>query len=315
MEKEFNLVTVIKTILKWKKPIIVLTFLSGVVAALFSVFVMDEYYLSWSTCYPTNQYLSDRSMIFNTENTGGQIDYFGGKADVNRILTIANSAPLIDYIIDSFKLVEHYKISRNDRYWKTKVRKKFEKNYKAIKTERDGVEVSVYDTDPLLAARIVNAIVEKIDEINRQHIVQSKRDVYELLAGQIEEQQKKVNSYVDTLAWMSQQYNIKVSTGTDGAIVVNGNDFKAVQLYKAILKKQENALRELNNRINIKEQMEVAMKSNSSSLFIVEAAFPADRREKPVRSLVVLVTMFVTAFVSVLGVLLIEQFREIKEQL
>lgn len=315
MEKEFNLVTVIKTILKWKKPIIVLTFLSGLVAALFSVFVMDEYYLSWSTFYPTNQYLSDRSMIFNTENTGGQIDYFGGKADVNRILTIANSAPLIDYIIDSFKLVEHYKISRNDRYWKTKVRKKFEKNYKAIKTERDGVEVSVYDTDPLLAARMVNAIVEKIDEINRQHIVQSKRDVYELIAGQIEEQQKKVNSYVDTLAWMSQQYNIKVSTGTDGTIVVNGNDFKAVQLYKAILKKQENALRELNNRINIKEQMEVAMKSNSSSLFIVEAAFPADRREKPVRSLVVLVTMFVTAFVSVLGVLLIEQFREIKEQL
>ncbi|MCW5908092.1 MAG: hypothetical protein KIS94_09555 [Chitinophagales bacterium] len=315
MDKEFNLITVIKTILNWKKPIIVLTLVSGVAAALFSVFVMDEYYLSWSTFYPTNQYLSDRSMIFNTENSGGQIDYFGGKADVNRILSIANSAPVIEYIIDSFKLVEHYKIDNTAKYWKTKVRKKFEKNFKAIKTERDAVEISVYDTDPQLASNMVNTIVEKTDELNKQHIAQSKQDVYELIAGQIEEQQQKVNGFVDTLASMSQQYNIKVSTGTDGSVIVNGNDFKAVQLYKAILKKQENALKELNNRMNIKEQMEVAMKSNSSSLFIVESAFPADRREKPVRSLVVIVTMLITAFVSVLGVLLIEQFREIKEQL
>src|ERR1041385_7325817 len=92
MDKEFNLITTIRIILKWKTPIVALTVLSGIAAAVFSVFVMDEYYLSWSTCYPTNQFLSDRSMIFNSENTGGQIDYFGGKNDVNRLLTIANSA-------------------------------------------------------------------------------------------------------------------------------------------------------------------------------------------------------------------------------
>jgi capsular polysaccharide biosynthesis protein len=315
MDKEFNLISVIRIILKWKKQIVGITIVSGIIAAFFSVFVMDEYYLSWSTFYPTNQYLSDRSMIFNTENTGGQIDYFGGKADVNRILTIANSAPVIDYIIDSFKLVEHYKIDRGSRYWKTKVTKKFEKNFKAIKTERDAVSVSVYDTDPKLASAIVNAIVEKTDELNKLHIAQSKRNVYELISGQIQEQQEKVAAYVDTLSKLSEKYNIKVSTGADGTVVVNGNNFRAVQEYKAILEKQENALRELNNRINIKDQMEVAMKSNSSSLFIVESAFPADRREKPVRSLVVIITMLITGFVSVLGVLLIEQFKEIKAQL
>lgn len=315
MDKEFNLVSVIRIVLKWKMPIVAVTFSAGVIAALFSVFVMDEFYLSWSTFYPTNQYLSDRSMIFNTENTGGQIDYFGGKADVNRILTIANSAPVIDYIIDSFKLVEHYKIDRSSRYWKTKVTKKFEKNFEAIKTERDAVSVSVYDTDPKLASAIVNAVVEKTDELNKQHIAKSKRDVYELISGQIQEQQEKVNGFSDTLAKLAEKYNIKVSSGTDGTVIVNGNDFKAVQEYKTILEKQDNAMTELNNRMNIKEQMEVAMKSNSSSLFIVEAAFPADRREKPVRSLVVIVTMLITGFVSLLGVLLIEQFKEIKAQL
>lgn len=315
MDKEFNLISVIRLILKWKMPIVGITILSGIVAALFSLFVMDEYYFSWATFYPTNQYLSDRSMIFNTENSGGQIDYYGGKGDVNRILTIANSGPVIEYVIDSFKLVEHYDIDRNSKYWRTKVRKKFEKNFKAIKTERDGVEISLYDTDPKTAANIVNAIVEKTDELNKEHIATSKRNLYDLIAGQIQDQQNKVNGLVDTLAELSQKYNIKVSSGADGTVIVNGNDFKAVQQYKAILEKQENALKELNNRMNIKEQMEVAMKSNSSSLFIVESAVAADRREKPVRSLVVLVTMLITGFVSVLGVILVEQYKQIKEQL
>lgn len=88
-----------------------------------------------------------------------------------------------------------------------------------------------------------------------------------------------------------------------------------MQLYKVLAAKAENAEKELNNRINIRDQLEVSLKSNSSSLFVVEKAFPADRREKPVRSLVVALTMLVTAFVSIIGALLIEQFNDIRKQL
>ena len=315
MDKEFNLITALRIVLKWKKPILVLIIVSGIAAALFSVFVMDEYFLSSSTFYPSNQYVSDRSMIFNSQNTGGQIEYFGGKGDVNRILTIANSEPIIDYIIDSFKLVEHYKIDRTKAYWKTKVRKKFDKNYEAIKTEHDAVEISIFDTDPKLASDIVNAVVDKVDEENKSHINETKKNLFNLISNQILEQQRNVNGYVDTLSLLATQYKVKVSSGAPGTVIVEGTDVRAVQQYKALLAKQENAEKELNNRINIKEQMEVAMKSNTSSLFIVEKATPADRREKPVRSLVVLITMLFTAFVSLIGVLLIEQIRDLKAQL
>jgi len=315
MDKEFNLISAIKTILKWKWYICVLIIVSGVIASFVSVFVMDEYYLSWSTFYPTNQALSDRASIFNSENTNGQVEYFGTKSDVNRVLTITNSAQIVDYIIDSFKLAEHYKIDRTEKYWKTKVRKIFEKNYEAIKTEHDAVQVSIYDTDPKVASSMVNAVVEKADELNKLHVNETKQNLYSLLSSQILEQQKKVNGYVDTLSALASRYKIKSSSGAQGTIVVEGNDFKAVQEYKALMSKQENAVKELNNRININEQTEVSMKSNTSSLFVVEKAFTADRREKPVRSLVVVITMLITAFVSVIGVLLIEQISEIKRQL
>ncbi len=313
MDKEFNLVSVIKTILKWKTPIIVLTLLSGVIAAIFSVFVMDEYYLSWSTFYPTNQSLSDRSAIFSTENV--QLEYFGNKADVNRILTIANSTPVIDFVIDSFHIAQHYDIDTANPYWRTKVRKKFEKNYSAIKTDKDAVEISLYDIDPKLAASLINTVVSKVDDLNKLHVNDVKRKSYAAITDQIAQYQTVVNEYIDTIADLGERYKIKSSVGADGTLIIEGNDYKAVQLYKALVSKQNNATRELNNLLNIKGQMAVSLRNTESSLFILEQAFPADRRTKPVRSLVVLVTVLITAFVSVIGVLLIEEAKEIKKQL
>ncbi len=314
MDKEFNLIAVISIILKWKRPIIILTIVSAIAAALFSVFVMDEYFLSKSEFYPTNQFINDRATIFNTSSAGTQLDYYGGKSDINRVLSIANSEPVMNYIIDSFKLAKHYKIDTTSSYWKTKVSKKFDKNYEAVKTEHDAVEISIFDTDPNMASDMVNAVVANVDELNKQHVNETNKKIYNLISSQIIEQQKKVDGYIDTLSTLISKYNIKV-VATGGTVVVEGNDAKAVQLYKALMSNQDNAVRELNNRINIKEQTEVSIKTNASSLYIVQGAVPAERREKPVRSLVVLITVLVTLFVSIIGVLLIEQFREIKKQL
>lgn len=314
MNKEFNLVEAIRVLLKWKWQIVGLTAVSAVVAAIFALFVMDEYYYSWSTFYPTNQAMTDRTSIFNTESAQ-QMEYFGGKGDINRILTIANSVPVIQSIIDSFDLPKHYDVDTTEKYWRTIVRKKFEKNYSAIRTEHDAVEISIYDTDPKVAAAIVNSIVAKIDRLNKQHVADTKRKVFNLIGKQISDMQQDIIEYNDTLATLGEQYRIRVSQSTDGGVIVDGNDYKAVQLYKSLLSKQTGISRELNNLASIRGQMEVTLENNESSLFVLEQAFAADRRTKPVRWLVVVVTSFIVFFISIIGVLLIEQIREIREQL
>lgn len=314
MNREFNLIEAIRILLKWKWQIVILTATSAVIAAVFALFVMDEYYYSWSTFYPTNQAMTDRTSIFNTESAQ-QMEYFGGKGDINRILTIANSVPVIQSIIDSFDLPKHYDIAKDRKYWRTEVRKKFEKNYSAIRTEHDAVEISVYDTDPKVAAAIVNSIVSKIDRLNKQHIADTKRKVYNLIGKQVSDMQQEVINYNDTLANLGEEYRIKVTQGTDGGVIVDGSNYKAVQLYKSLLSKQSGIARELNNLTSIRGQMEVTLENNESSLFVLEEAFAADRRSKPVRWLVVVVTTFMVFFISIIGVLLIEQIRDIKEQL
>ncbi len=314
MDKEFNLLTAIRIIMKWRYSIVILIISSAIISGLFSVFVMDEYYYSWTTFYPTNQALSDRAAIFNTE-AGVQVEYFGNKADVNRILTIASSAPIINFVIDSFHIAEHYKIDKTKPFWKTRVYKEFTKNYEAIKTEHDAVMMSLYDTDPKMAANIINTMARKVDELNKQHVNETKGKVYDAITGQIMKLQRTVNEYIDTLARLGKEYKIKVSAASDATVIVEGLDYMVVQQYKSIMSKQTNATRELNNLINIRGQLEVSLKNNETSLYVMEEAFPADRREKPVRSLVVLITVLIVTFVSVIGVLLIEQINELKKQL
>ena len=313
MDKEFNLLAAVRTLLKWKKNILVLTVVSGLSAGLFSVFVMDEWFFSYSTFYPNNMSLSDRGVLFGEIAT--YIEYFGGKADVNRILTIANSNPVLDYVIDSFHIAEHYKIDKSKPFWRTMVRKKFEKKYEAIKTERDAIQISLYDTDPKLAADIINTIVHRVDEINKQHAKDAKSKQYEAIKLQTKKLQVDVTLYSDSLARVGERYNIKVSSGADGTVIIDGKDYKAVQLYKQIMSKQSNGTRELNNLNNIIGQIEVANLGNESSLYVLETAIPADRREKPVRSLVVLVTVMITLFIALISALLFEQITEIRKQL
>ena len=314
MNREFSLVSILRTLLRWKKPIFLLTLSSGIIAALFSLFVMEESFLSFSTFSPTNQSLTDRSTMFNVDNMGAEVNYFGEKEDVNRCLTIANSSPVINAVIEQYNLVEHYEIDTQSKYWRTKVRKKFDKCYEAIKTENDAVEISLYDTDPALAAEIVNNIVQRVDELNKFHVNENKIRSIDLFKKQNEEQNVKVMAFVDSLAALASAYKIKV-IGTGEKAEVTGNDFRGVEQYKTLMEEHENAVKELNNRKNICEQLELSLKNNVTSLMVVERAFAADRREKPVRSLVVLTTMLITFFCSLLGVILIEEIAEIRKQL
>jgi uncharacterized protein involved in exopolysaccharide biosynthesis len=196
------------------------------------------------------------------------------------------------------------------------LRKNFLENYRAVKTENNAIEVSVLDVDPKVAADMANDIVSKIDEINRKHVNENKERQLTLFSEQIVQQQQQLQHYGDTLATLGQRYNIKVSaSGSESKNLVQGADLKIVEIYKALLSEQENLMKEMNKRISIKDQLEIATKNNASSLVILEKAMPADKKEKPMRMLICATVLFITFFLSLLGVLLIEQVADIRRQL
>lgn len=314
MNQQQNLISATKTIIKWWKHIVAISLTAAIATAFFVLFVMDEYYLSYATFYPVNQSLNDRSVLFNT-STAQYINYYGDKYDVNRVLTMANAKPLIEKMIAKFDLVAHYEIDKNKPYWRTKVYKKFLKNYKAIKTEKDAIEISLFDTKPKLAADFVNEMVAAIDSLNGQIIKESRERLMLALEKDLTRNEEKLvllNQEADSLV---RNANLKIRFSDFGALIVDGESVIAREVAMQLFREIENTQRELLNKTNIRDQLKISISNTASSLSIIEKAEVADRREKPQRTLLVVVAFLVAFIFSIIGVLLLEQLNDFRKQL
>lgn len=311
MDNEYNMLGAIRVLIRWKKQIMIATLAATVIAAVYSWFFMKDYYRSYATVYPINLAYNDRSAVFSLEH----VEYFGTKEDVNRVLTIAQSKPIENYIIYGYDLAGHYEINKDAKYYKTKTQKEFESNYKVIKTDQGAVEISLYDTDPVLARDIVNDVLVKSDSIYRSSLHASQLQQLQTFTKQLAESERLINAYGDTLAVLGKQYGITVKAGFDKTDIIEGSDPKGVQIYKAIYARQKNALIEYNENSNIKEQIENALQNAAKSLAVIDAPTIAEKKEKPVRSLIVLTTFLLTFVFSIFAALLVDQVQEIRKRL
>lgn len=315
MNNQFNLIDVVRTILKHKMLILGVAVLSGIFAVIFSLFVMDEYYKSHSIIYPINQGITDRSALFAEKGSEQRVDYYGTKNDVNRILQLAESSQITDFLINYYHLAEHYKIDTTSKYWRYKTKKKFNKNYQVIKTEQEAVEISMLDTDPALAAEMVNMVVEKIDEHNKAPVVKNKLRIASTFQKSLEEKTAVLDSTTKALNALGEQYSIKVFTDADGKSVVNGPSATGVSLYKVALNNQQTLLEEVADLQRIYEQFALSASENVPSVYVVEEAYASDHKEKPIRWLFCASVVLISVFCTILAILAWEQIKQIKAQL
>lgn len=311
--QEYNLVHVLRILNKWKKHILIITVAAAIFTAAFSWFCMEDYFLSSTTIYPINMAYTDRSIMFNTE---GAVDlkYFGEKEDVGRVLSIANSTDVKQYIINKYELAKVYDVDTTEKYWRTKVTKEFEGNYKAIKSEQGAIELSVLDTDPLRAKQIIDDIIVKVDDVNRESINASKKQQYDLFGEQIVKQRAEVAQYADTLGKLARQYGIVVRS-TEGAEMVDGKDPQAVEQFKIINGVQKEAIVRLNMSLQIYEQIKASLDANTNSLSVLEKSYVSDRKEKPKRSIIVLLAALFAFTAGIFGVLALEEIKELRKQI
>lgn len=386
-KKEFNLISAIKTLLQWKKPLIILTFIAAIVSIIISLSLPD-YFKSTVLFYASNPKYLDPTMAFSGQGTY----VFGGKEDADRLISIGNSENLAFEIINKFHLYEHYDIdSTNTKFYRTKILNTFRQYIETIETPEGAIKINVYDKDRFLAADLANGILTKIDHLNKQSIRNNFSSVVELYKIAKNEKEAKIIQLKDSLEKMRREYNIYnpdvesellttelnysrfnleklkaellilqkerssndtiyLSTERTFGGVVLGIDYSLVML-KASIKGLEakikkitspkkgiglninsfiegaEVVRRLEHRIGLLTQeysgiadqynkTSIGFNSNFSSVFIIEKAIPADKKSKPIRSLIVLASTLITCFCSIFLVLFIEYYqKEIKELL
>src|SRR3954462_4782914 len=133
---------ILKIVMTWKKQILLFTLLMIIISAVITMpFIMPPYFKSKMVFYLSNPISTDRAALFNEKEVGG-VSIFGGKEDINRFLTILNSAPVSLYVIDKYDLGRHYKIKGDKTPLFTYyTQKEFYSNFNAVRNDLGAIEV------------------------------------------------------------------------------------------------------------------------------------------------------------------------------
>lgn len=296
MEQRNDLIRLLQIIFKWRKPIIITTVVVAIAACIITWFFMPDYFKSTVNFYPSNPIMTDRQVLFSQSTGEIEIDYFGTASDVDRILTIANTSSLIDYVINHFKLMEHYDIDSTKEMARYNCKKEFLKNYSAVETEYGAIEVSVWDKNKDTAMHIANHIVETIDQHNKDIIMRDKKLIVNTFKNQVAKKELIVTNLTDSIAAQR-----KAGASAEMMIVLDS--------------KLQSAVDDLNLDRKLLEQNETTLNTDFSTVHITEAAYPALRKDKPVRSLIVIgVTLGTIVFMILLAVIT-ENYRKIKSRI
>lgn len=292
MSTRESLIDLLKILIKWKSLIIIITVLAIVGSVVISL-LMPNQFKSQASFKPYNLVKFDRIFMFS-KTMDKPISFFGDKSDIARMLSLANSQQMADHIINEFNLAEHYRIDTTSRDWRYKAQRKFKGNYKALRTERENLELTVYDTDPKLASSIANYIMYRIDLSNITLIQDHNTGVLKTVSAQLTDMQEELINTTDSLA------NIR-DTGS--------------VYYKVLSKQQTILIDEVSEMKSLKDQYEAASAHKFSSIFIIGEAQPAIKKSKPVRWIIVVASTLAAFFISMLGSIFIEKYKELRHEL
>lgn len=205
MEQKDHLLGVVQTLWKWRKPILIVTLSAAIGTAVISLF-MPNYFKATTIFLAASPDMAKPELLFGQGNL--RRNEYGDANDIDRLLTIAESSELVDFLVDSFKLYDHYKIDKENPRAPFKVQEKFFSLYKIEKTKRDAIELSVEDKDRALAPRIANAAREKIDALAQQLIKQNQILSIETFNQEIKIKEQQIKILGDTLNALRRNYGL-----------------------------------------------------------------------------------------------------------
>lgn len=265
----------------WKQ--IVLIVLLATVSTAGLLYIKKPYYRSSAIFTAANPNIGDRSNIYRTE-FWEQYFYFGGEFDNDRLMAISKAEEMNRFMVDTFKLIKHYKINPKSERAKYLADYEYKENVKIQKNEYGHVKVNVWDTDKQLAAAMANAIVKKVNEKSVASLNNMKLEILQKLKNDFSSQQDTLKQIEKTL-------------------LTNSNAFLAARKAEIIkdLNEKEKLIQQFNTSIN-----------NVSALFVIENALPALKKDKPqILSGIILAAILSFVF-SVLLLLLLEWKKNVK---
>lgn len=301
MDNNFNNLSLVQLILKWKWHIIIITVAAAICGAVFSSSAfITPLYKSEAVAYPAN------------------ISPYSDESETEQMLQIINSQSIMDSIIEKYDLWTDYKIDKNYKFGKTYMIDEYHSKIKVSKTPYEAVSITVSDKDPFVACNIAKDILNFYDQKVHDLHTQKAGEVVAMYEKQLRLKQHDIDSLKQRVVEIGTQYGITEYDGVSREVTrsyLNGSAKAAelkknMELYGAdILDLTTKIQAESNTYVSIKVDYEQELRFYNSELTysnIVTEPFPADKKSFPVRWVAVALCGLGAFLLSILVIFIIE---------
>lgn len=302
--------------------------LTGVIAGITSIvisFLLPVLYESSAIVFPT----ATRTVSFNPQSNAraGSMD-FGEEEHAEQLIQVLESSPMRNRIIELFDLGTNYDLKPTDNNYHYKLKKKYEKHINFSRTRYGSISISVLDKDPELAANITNKIVELIDTLMNDLVKERTIPAFEINQRKLDKlkaEMAELNNELDSLSSLgvvrstSRSVLIEVLNNHETPASMKDEIRKQIEInqkygnrYDALIELREFRSKTLTEQEIAYEQALADATELLNHKFVVEYAYPSDKKAKPKKAIIVLIST-ISAVLLVFSALLIRsRIREIK---
>ena len=311
----------------WKKRILIfiVTVVAGL-AALIVAFLITPQFKSTAIVFPA----ATSTVSFSEQrNAKASSMDFGEEEQAEQLIQILQSSRIRNRIVRQFDLMDHYEIDKDDDNKNYKLGKAWSNHILFKRTRYGSIQIDVLDKDRELAAEIANKIVQLIDTVKNEmvrertipafEISQRKKDILEykkdIILSQLDTLSKLGVVPIEGRARLFDAYN-NSKNQTDRTffkkqIDINleyGAKFDGLQMLR-----DENIVK-FSKFEDAYEQAESDANTFFNHKFVVERAVVADKKHKPKRLIIILLSS-IGAFIFVIFALLIkDRISELKRK-
>jgi len=314
----FNLVEIIRILLKQKRLIILITVLAVALGGVFML-VKKKKYRAEARFFVNNPLYGDRNTLFRTSEQR-YVDYFGGDDDLDKITALAASDTVKDRIIRRCQFESIYKFGdmNNDTahamYMST-----FDKFFTLKRTEYKDIVVSYVAYKPVDAANVANMSVQVLEETFREYYTSMKEGMAKSISDKVKQLDSSIAGLTDTLANLRDRYSIYNIISPDRHNVTSGDMKgggkgygKAMEDIQNIESIKDQLVTDRAHYISLVNEYSVASGSAMEYLKLITRAVPPTSATGPSMTMVLTVSAMLGLFFSMIYVLMIEYFRRLK---
>lgn len=332
LRKELNSINLLHLLHKWRLPLIIITAITMVASIVFTApFFIKPKYKSSVIMFPVAT--NSISKVLISQNSGIKEDILGigEEEQAEQMLQMLNSNFIRDRIVEKYNLFEHYRISEDSRHKYTRLYREYENNVKFRRTEYMAVKITVFDTDPQIAADMANDIASLLD--STRNFMQKERAVkafqivneeYMSLENEVSDivkslrylGSKGVNDYERQSEVLNQQLAIAISQNNQRAVRALQQKLDTLGKYGGEFLSLKNALEFKTEQLTLLKTRYQESKVDAEQFlpqkFIVNSAYKAEIKSYPIRWIILVVATFLVFFMAVLIIIIVENYTKLQ---